>query len=181
MYKVSAVIIVISLYFIMLTTPSNIRRVEVNTEAESYTIPSIKLTPNELKCLAENMYYEARGEGKLGVILVANVTLNRAKSAYYPQNVCSVVYQKAQFSWTLNKKLAKIPKPEMAYFMALAKNITEGTMKIPRKFKDATHYYSNTINTPKWGYKLEYVGYDQHHLFFKDPKVTAENRVSYMK
>src|SRR3954462_8805746 len=46
----------------------------------------------EAECLAEVMYYEARGEGVDGEKAVAEVVLQRAKSADYPNTLCGVVY-----------------------------------------------------------------------------------------
>src|SRR5262245_29861041 len=39
----------------------------------------------QLLCLAENVYYEARGEPMAGQYAVAEVTLNRLASPYYPK------------------------------------------------------------------------------------------------
>ena len=58
----------------------------------------------QIKCLAKNIYFEARGEPEEGQEAVAHVTMNRARSGDYPEDVCAVVYQKnsrvCQFSWT---------------------------------------------------------------------------------
>ncbi|MCX7592424.1 MAG: cell wall hydrolase [Fischerella sp.] len=50
-------------------------------------------SPQEIQCLAENIYYEARGESLLGKIAVAQVTINRAYNHRWPSSVCKVVYQ----------------------------------------------------------------------------------------
>jgi len=57
----------------------------------------------QLKCMKDVIYFEARGEGYAGKAAVANVVLNRAKSTAYPRDVCAVVYQNRQFSWTIDK------------------------------------------------------------------------------
>lgn len=54
---------------------------------------------NELKCLALNMYHEARNQGKIGMLLVGHVTINRVLHNNYPKTICEVVYQNKQFSW----------------------------------------------------------------------------------
>jgi|TARA_B100001971_G_scaffold7277_1_gene5970 spore germination cell wall hydrolase CwlJ-like protein len=54
----------------------------------------------DLYCLVENIYYEARGESRRGKQAVAHVVLNRARSEQYPNTICDVVWQKDQFSWT---------------------------------------------------------------------------------
>ena len=47
----------------------------------------------QAKCLADNMYFEARNQGTAGIIAVSNVVLNRVKSKLYPNNICEVVSQ----------------------------------------------------------------------------------------
>lgn len=49
----------------------------------------------ERLCLAQAIYYEARGEPEKGQWAVANVVLNRVVSARYPSTVCGVVFQNA--------------------------------------------------------------------------------------
>ena len=47
------------------------------------------------KCLADAIYFEARGEPLKGQEAVAQVVMNRVFSGYYPNDVCGVVYQNA--------------------------------------------------------------------------------------
>ena len=57
-----------------------------------------------MRCLAENVYYESRGEPLKGQVAVAKVTLNRLDEGY-ARSVCGVVYQQyspdsaCQFEW----------------------------------------------------------------------------------
>lgn len=59
----------------------------------------------ELKCMALNLYHEARGEDAVGIIAVGQVVLNRVNSKQFPNTVCDVVRQggerlnRCQFSW----------------------------------------------------------------------------------
>ena len=57
------------------------------------------VTASALLCLTMNVYHESRGEPESGQMAVAYVTLNRAVSQN--RDVCSVVYEKSQFSWTM--------------------------------------------------------------------------------
>jgi spore germination cell wall hydrolase CwlJ-like protein len=64
----------------------------------------------DLRCLAENIYFEARGEPIQGQYAVAEVTMNRLSSPYFPDSICEVVHDTrwdparrrytAHFSWT---------------------------------------------------------------------------------
>jgi spore germination cell wall hydrolase CwlJ-like protein len=62
----------------------------------------------ELKCLADNIYYEAGNQSTQGKLAVAAVTINRVKSPKFPKSVCAVVYQRTkrvcQFSWVCEGK-----------------------------------------------------------------------------
>src|SRR5688572_29718365 len=66
-------------------------------------IKGIEFTKKELKCFIDNIYHEARGEPHEGQLAVANVVANRYRSGLYPKNLCDIVYQHKQFSWTANK------------------------------------------------------------------------------
>ena len=48
----------------------------------------------QLECLARNIYFEAGGEPFEGKVAVAQVTINRANSGQFPNDICRVVYQK---------------------------------------------------------------------------------------
>jgi spore germination cell wall hydrolase CwlJ-like protein len=65
----------------------------------------------EFRCLAQNVYWEARSEPELGKIAVAKVTLNRVASGGFPSTICGVVRQggskvrsRCQFSWYCDGK-----------------------------------------------------------------------------
>jgi spore germination cell wall hydrolase CwlJ-like protein len=52
-----------------------------------------ELSP-EVKCLAQNIYYEARNEPEEGKVAVGVVTLNRTQDPRFPKSVCGVVHQR---------------------------------------------------------------------------------------
>ena len=64
-----------------------------------------------LKCLTDNIYYEAGNQSVVGKIAVAYTTLNRVRSEHFPDNVCGVVYEKTgrtcQFTWVCEKRKYK--------------------------------------------------------------------------
>jgi hypothetical protein len=64
---------------------------------------------DEQQCLALAIYWEARGEGRQGMIAVGWTILNRARSEHFPATPCGVVYQggersPCQFSWWCDGK-----------------------------------------------------------------------------
>ena len=53
----------------------------------------VEADENEIRCLAENIYFEARSESTAGRIAVALVVLNRVEDRRFPDSVCGVVKQ----------------------------------------------------------------------------------------
>ena len=54
--------------------------------------PVDNTTVEDTYCMAQNIYYEARGESLKGKHAVGNVVLNRVDYEKYPDNICGVVY-----------------------------------------------------------------------------------------
>ena len=62
-----------------------------------------KYDKKQIKCMAENTYFEAGHEPTKGKIAVNNVVLNRVKDKRFPKTPCAVINQRTarvcQFSW----------------------------------------------------------------------------------
>lgn len=116
---------------------------------------------NELFCLTQNVYYEARGESRAGKIAVALVTLNRIDDKRYPSTICGVVFQKKQFSWTTsyNKGGINMPQWRLSQEAALEAYMNRDILG---NFK-ATHFHNTTVN-PRW--KLRKVAKISNHIFY---------------
>lgn len=116
----------------------------------------------EFACLIHNVYHEARGESRKGKLAVALVTLNRVDNKNYPNSICGVVFQKYQFSWTINWKGSKI---EPKQWQASKEAAFEAYMnrKALGNFT-ATHYHNLTVR-PKWG--LKRITRIDNHIFYK--------------
>lgn len=53
----------------------------------------------QIDCLARNMYFEARDQGRTGMKMVTDVVFNRMESGLFPDQACQVITQSKQFSW----------------------------------------------------------------------------------
>jgi spore germination cell wall hydrolase CwlJ-like protein len=128
----------------------------------------------DLTCLARNVYYEARGESAAGRYAVAEVTLNRVASPYYPHTVCEVVYQKnwdtlrkryvSAFSWT---EFDSVPHPDEDVWQeawAAAEAVYDG--RRPRKLKGALHYHATYIK-PSWARGKRPLARIGRHVFYR--------------
>ena len=75
------------------------------------TMPSDAPLSRDLECLAQAIYFEARGEPLDGQLAVGAVIVNRTSSDLYPSDYCSVVTQPGQFSFVRG---GRIPSPNEA-------------------------------------------------------------------
>jgi len=74
----------------------------------------------DLRCLAQAIYFEARGEDLAGQLAVAQVIINRTRSPQFPDNYCSVVLQRAQFSFVRNGRIPTVAEGSRAWQRAKA-------------------------------------------------------------
>lgn len=86
----------------------------ITSDYESLLAPGFFKVANHVRmvdlsqsvCLAQAMYYEARGEGLNGQVAVANVVINRATfPGYFPNSLCGVISERGQFQWYHNSRL----------------------------------------------------------------------------
>jgi len=111
---------------------------------------------SEVTCLAENVYYEARGEGATGMVAVAAVALNRAMAT--GRSVCSVVYERSgagcQFSWTCNGTRRRGPKEAESWRQALT--VARLALKEEGSHPDPTRgaMYFNTCGSASQGQRI---------------------------
>lgn len=141
----------------------------LSTSATLYKVFKDKYEMREIRCLAMNIYHEARGEPGMGKYAVAQVTLNRVKSPNYPNDVCRVVHQRvketAQFSWTLDD-LTDIPKESKAWIDAIrvAREVyrQEKTVDVGH----ALFYHADYVK-PRWAVHKVRVAKIGRHIFYK--------------
>jgi spore germination cell wall hydrolase CwlJ-like protein len=73
----------------------------------------VVMSDAEIQCMAQVIYFEARGEGTLGMVGVGYTVLNRMGSPKFkPSSACGIVYERnrrgCQFSWVCDGKPDKI-------------------------------------------------------------------------
>ena len=66
--------------------------------AETAPVPEA-VDPQAVELLARNMYFEAKGEGRKGMLAVGWVVLNRMTDGAFPPTVDGVVEEGCQFAW----------------------------------------------------------------------------------
>jgi spore germination cell wall hydrolase CwlJ-like protein len=127
----------------------------------------------EWSCLAEAIYFEARGESIRGQFAVAEVILNRRDVGIFPNTVCGVVKQGAQrrngcqFSYACNGRSLAI-REEGAYELAgkIAQVMLSGA---PRRLTEgATHFHTSAVR-PSWARAFPQTARIGSHLFYRKP------------
>ena len=119
----------------------------------------------ELHCLALNIYHEARSEKDQGKRAVAEVTLNRVRSAKFPNSICRVVWQRGQFSWTRDGKSDR-PYERDAWQSALRIANLAFWGRPSSRVGHATHYHLVGV-WPSWARSKTPVARIGLHYFYR--------------
>jgi spore germination cell wall hydrolase CwlJ-like protein len=115
---------------------------------------------SEVKCLAETVYHESRGESFYGRLAVAQVVVNRVRQDPWPNSICRVVFQKNQFSWTRGWKTWKHDRSSMAIA-----RLVWLQPEHPLMYFKATHFHSGKY--PRSWPALTHVKTIGKHHFYK--------------
>lgn len=131
-------------------------------------------------CLAQNIYFEARGSTLADRAAVADVTLNRVDHDKFPKTICGVVKQaktdqhgnpvknKCQFSWYCDGKKKTIRDAQAwAEAQALAWNIIHN--KSYRGISSGATHYHTTYVRPYWSKKFNLIGQIGAHQYYRLP------------
>jgi spore germination cell wall hydrolase CwlJ-like protein len=134
---------------------------------------------DQWSCLAEALYFEARGETLKGIVGVSEVILNRVDDSRYPSSVCGVVNQgtgeryRCQFTYTCDgrpeiisetKAYQKVGKIARFMIDGASRELTEG----------ATHYHTKSVN-PRWARVFPRTTTIGFHHFYREPSRVARN------
>jgi N-acetylmuramoyl-L-alanine amidase len=138
------------------------------------TARELRVTEEEVYCLALNDYYEARGESVEGRLAVAHVVYNRLRQAQYgARTICEVVSYTANgrcaFSWACDR----YPIRELRAWdesVSFARGFLRSGRWQPDPTDGAVQYHEQSI-TPYWAKDYEYNIAIGDHLFY--PKQIA--------
>ena len=156
-----------------------------------YDLPS----EDQIRCMAQNIYFEARAESMQGKTAVGFVTINRVNDNRWPETVWKVVHQgphreswktkqdpdlseseriylpirhKCQFSWYCDGKSDE-PRNETGWAQA---QYVAGAIMYSGKYRGisegATHYHATYVK-PKWRFDrgMNHIGRIGAHIFYR--------------
>jgi spore germination cell wall hydrolase CwlJ-like protein len=128
----------------------------------------------QLKCMTQNIYWEAANEPFEGKVAVAQVTMNRVADGRFAKDVCGVVYQKnvfydrvvCQFSWYCEgtHRVRPVHPGLWQESEEVAKKVLLEGFRLP-SMKEALYYHADYVN-PQWGKpKIDKIG---RHIFYRE-------------
>ena len=152
--------------------------VVVYDEAYLASLP-VATGDEQWRCLAEALYFEARGESVRGQFAVGEVILNRVDSAGYPGSLCGVINQgtgrkfACQFSYTCDGNPTVVrDRASWERVGKVARVLLDGT---PRDLTNgATHFHTHAVS-PSWSRRFTRTAEIGAHLFYREPVRTASN------
>jgi spore germination cell wall hydrolase CwlJ-like protein len=137
--------------------------------------PARPVAATEMNCLAEAVYYEARGETLQGQRAVAEVVARRSKERGYPRSICGVVYQDAhlvnrcQFSFACDG-IQPVRRDRKAW--AEAVEVAHYELTGPGRLEDltsgATHFHTPRVR-PSWSKRFVRTVQIGNHIFYRQP------------
>jgi N-acetylmuramoyl-L-alanine amidase len=124
-----------------------------------------------VRCLALNLYWEARSEGREGMLAVGWVVLNRVAHPKFPNTVCEVIHQggekpPCEWSWWCD---GRSDRPTAPKSWAIAQDLARKLLSQPPA--DPTHgalwFHHEKLGVPRWWKSRKPTAHIGHHKFYK--------------
>ncbi|AMU94545.1 MAG TPA: cell wall hydrolase [Sphingopyxis sp.] len=117
----------------------------------------------ELRCLAQAVYFESRGESLAGQLAVAHVVINRAKSGRFPTSLCGVVHQPSQFSFVRRGKMPAVRNAgQWSNAIAIAQIARDGSWQ--NKAPGALFFHARYVSP---GWRKTRIAQIDNHIFYR--------------
>jgi hypothetical protein len=123
----------------------------------------------DTQCLAQAVYYEARGESPSGQAAVAQVVLNRVRHPAFPKTICGVVFQHVgddcQFSFACNGAMRQpVDRASWRRAVGVADRALSGA--VMAEVGAATHFQA-ARSSSGWAGSLAKVAQIGEHIFYR--------------
>ena len=129
------------------------------------------------ECLAEAIYFEARGEPFLGQVAVGVVIMRRVQSPRFPDNICNVVHDGVYWKGNPVRNRCAFSyycdgKPETIYEMEEYIRVLDATELVLNgivvdNMEDVLFYHATYVN-PSWAKDMTLVFQIGKHKFYKE-------------
>lgn len=136
-------------------------------------ISTAPLPPDQLEtvtCMAQNLWFEARGSSRQDQLAVANVVLNRVGDPRYPNDICEVIWQPYQFSWTQDGRSDQVrvrtPDDRQIWERLVKLSVAAVIEKLEDPTLGATHYHATYVS-PDWAPQLKRLVQIDDHVYYR--------------
>jgi spore germination cell wall hydrolase CwlJ-like protein len=189
----SILIVAFTLIIVLINISTEPAEVAEVAEEETKVIEAKPVDNKQLKCLAENIFYEARGESVTGKAAVARVVMNRVNHGF-ASTPCNVIYQVTmvtkineetldtykvrlcQFSWVCeNRQKINVNDPKYIQAMDIAYQVLAYDAYHDVLPRSALFFHNLTVD-PFWPYKQ--VAKIGNHIFYSKQKVKQNEKKS---
>jgi spore germination cell wall hydrolase CwlJ-like protein len=131
---------------------------------------------DEVGCLAEAIYFEARGEDIVGMIAVGQVIINRVNDLRFDDTICGVVHaghyyenypvrNRCQFSYWCDGKHERYGDIKAFEMVMIATQSILDNIRI-EGLEYATHYHASHV-TPYWSQSFTRIRQIGGHIFYE--------------
>lgn len=129
---------------------------------ERYAKPSIER--HDMRCIAEAVYWEARGEPAVGQLTVAYAVLDRY--AYTDGTLCKMVHNPNHFSPRIGEPI----KNPVAWDNAIDAAVLaySGVVERPKVSQQYPTHFHAVWMRPYWADDMHYVGRVSGHKFYRE-------------
>ena len=127
---------------------------------------------DNINCVIEATYFEARGENTLGHRAIIEVIFNRYQSSLYPDTFCEVVKQNKQFSYrngkTTDDLIYKDKKTKEKITNTVYNHLFTLTYNEEYRLLDecVVNYDGKAFKKPKWASRMDMVAEIGNHQFY---------------
>jgi spore germination cell wall hydrolase CwlJ-like protein len=189
--KIFSILLVVFTLIIVLTNTSTEPEESEESEEVAEVVEAKPVDNKQLKCLAENIFYEARGESVTGKAAVARVVMNRVNHGF-ASTPCNVIYQVTtvtkineetldeykvrlcQFSWVCeNRQKINVNDPKYIQAMDIAYQVLAYDAYHDVLPRSALFFHNLTVD-PFWPYKQ--VARIGNHIFYSKQKVKSNDK-----
>lgn len=162
------ILLLATLFYLLLTNIFNLTIGQKNLDNK---INDIYGSQN-IECIIEAVYHEARGESVDGWKAVTEVILNRTNLDQYPDTICEVVHQNKQFSYRNGDKKNNLRYYEPIPLYNITKTVYHHLYEINKDSKKkilpdcVSHYDGKSFSKPHWAKHMNMVKEIGGHQFY---------------
>lgn len=138
--------------------------------------PDVAVDRKTLDCMTKNIWFEARASNFSDKVAVGQVVLNRVADPGYPDDVCAVVWQPHQFSWTHDGKSDRVVTRSDADMRAWHDSVLAAVLSLGGELPDITggakHYHADYVD-PSWSRSMSVSARYGDHIYYGEIEPAA--------